>query len=201
MSFQWQIMILGGKTEYSVPALQSMKTRLQHALTGLSKQNSHGWIALAYLQKWKACSGLHGLQGLVGVGLKLRGVRLQVKWSVVNSLLSHTGQTPTKPPTSSQMALTRAHMKTAASWRVMISVRWTKNVFKEQVSQGSCLVRQCLFDIGDISHITLSQFRLKLKRTTDKLKNLIMEGVTDWLFCILYLVLMYLHLFRWYRKT
>lgn len=44
--------------------------------------------ALAYLQKWKACSGLHGLQGLVGVGLKLLGVRLQVKWSAVNTQTS-----------------------------------------------------------------------------------------------------------------
>lgn len=40
--------------------------------------------ARAYLQKWNACSGLHGLQGLVGVGLKLRGVRLEVKLSFVN---------------------------------------------------------------------------------------------------------------------
>lgn len=40
--------------------------------------------ARSYLQKWNACSGLHGLQGLVGVGLKLRGVRLKVKSSFVN---------------------------------------------------------------------------------------------------------------------
>lgn len=53
---------------------------------------------LAYLQKWNACSGLHGLQGLVGVGLKLRGVRLQVKWSAVKRCFRITHRTDTTPP-------------------------------------------------------------------------------------------------------
>lgn len=50
------------------------------------EKNGNNASLLAYLQKWKANRGLHGLQGLVGVGLRLLGVRLKVK--ITSSLVN-----------------------------------------------------------------------------------------------------------------
>lgn len=109
-------------------------------------KNSHGWRILAYLQKWKACSGLHGLQGLVGVGLKLRGVRLQVKWSVVNSCIYHIqDRNPHPHPPTPHSSDTCPH-EDSSVMKSKLSLSDEANGVWRAGSRGICLVLQ-RFDI------------------------------------------------------
>jgi len=139
---------------------------LKHALTSLSQQHSHGWRTLAYLQKWKACNGLHGLQGLVGVGLRLRGVRLEVKLNAVNTyLLTHTHtHTQNRSPSPPSSQLWHAQMKTATSWRVNDPCQMNLIMFEEQVPEP--FVWFCsVFDIKPVDWCTL-KWQKEIKSTS-----------------------------------